>query len=277
MKALTIETRQGIAWVTLNRPDRRNAFDQLMVSELHGAFTALGQDRSVRGVVLAATGPVFCAGVDLAWMRTSSPVSEGQAREDAHGLVAMYRAIDECPCPVIGRIHGSAFGGGIGLIAVCDVALASDLATFSLSEVRLGLVPAVISPFLLRKCGESFVRRYGLTAETFTASDAKEFHLIHEVVDRSGLDKRVDELADILRRVGPNAVRDAKTLFRSLASVNEAERRHIAADTNVRARLSGEAREGINAFVEKRRPVWVQADHAPRRHKDLSEDADQQT
>ena len=271
MESLSIETRKGIAWVTLNRPDRRNAFDQLMVSELHEAFTALGQDRSVRAVVLAAAGPVFCAGVDLGWMRPSSPVSEAQAREDAHGLVAMYRAIDECPCPVIGRIHGSAFGGGIGLIAVCDVAVASDDATFSLSEVRLGFVPAVISPFLLRKCGASFLRRYGLTAEAFTASEAKGYHLIHDVVDRTGLDKRVDELADVLRRLAPNALREAKALFRSLASVNEAERWPIAAGTNARARLSEEAREGINAFVEKRPPAWAQPE------KDPSDDAGQRT
>ena len=273
MTSLSIETARGIARVTLNRPDRRNAFDRLMVRELRDTFTALGQDRSVRGVVLAAAGTVFCAGVDLCWMRPSSPVSEVEAREDACALVAMYRAIDECPCPVIGRIHGSAFGGGIGLIAVCDVAVAGDDTAFSLSEARLGFVPAVISPFLLRKCGESFVRRYGLTAETFTASDAKGYHLIHEVADRGGLDKRIAELADAVRRLAPNAVREAKALFRTLGGLHEAKRWHTAVDTNVRARLSKEAREGMSAFLEKRPPSWTPAGHGPHRQKDPSDDA----
>lgn len=273
MKSLSIEAHHGIARVTLNRPDRRNAFDEVMVRDVREALTTLGRDPSVRGVVLAAAGPVFCAGVDLGWMRPASPVSEDQAREDAQGLVAMYRAVDECPCPVIGRIHGSAFGGGVGLVAVCDVAIASDDAAFSLSEVRLGFVPAVISPFLLRKCGESFVRRYGLTAEAFTASVAKEYHLIHEVADGSALDKRVEELADALRRLAPNAVREAKALFRNLASANAVECWRIAADTNARARLSEEAREGMNAFLEKRPPAWTQADCGPQRQKDWSDDA----
>jgi methylglutaconyl-CoA hydratase len=275
MKSLSIETGHGIVRITLNRPERRNAFDDLMVRELRDAFSALGQDRSVRGVVLAAAGPVFCAGVDLGWMRPSSAVSEAQARTDAQGLVAMYRAIDECPCPVVGRIHGSAFGGGVGLVAVCDVAVASDDAAFSLSEVRLGFVPGVISPFLLRKCGASFVRRYGLTAETFTASEAKGYHLIHEVADRDGLEKRIQELADAVRRLAPNAVREAKALFRRLASADEADCWHLVADTNARARLSEEAREGMSAFLEKRPPVWTQADHGPRRQKDPSDDAGQ--
>ena len=277
MTSLSIEARRGVARVTLNRPDRRNAFDEVMVRELRDAFTALGGDRSVRGVVLAATGPVFCAGVDLGWMRPASSVSEDQAREDARGLIAMYRAIDECPCPVIGRIHGSAFGGGIGLIAVCDVAIASEDAAFALSEVRLGFVPAVISPFLLRKCGESFLRRYGLTGEPFTASVGKEYHLIHEVADGGALDKRVEELADAVRRLAPNAVREAKALFRHVAWADAAECWRIATDANVRSRLSEEAREGMNAFLEKRPPAWTQADDAPRREKDSADDADTRT
>ena len=161
--SILVESRNSVARVTLNRPERRNAFDAGMARELCEAFETLGHDPSVRCILLAGSGSAFCAGADIGWMRPDRGVSARQARTDAEQLIRMYRSIDECPCPVIARVQGPAFGGGVGLVAVCDVAVANEDATFALSEVRLGLVPAVIAPFLLRKTGESFVRRFSLT------------------------------------------------------------------------------------------------------------------
>ncbi|GIW54106.1 MAG: enoyl-CoA hydratase [Nitrospiraceae bacterium] len=272
---LLVESSRGIAHVTLNRPERRNAFDALMADELHEAFEELGGDPSVRGVVLAGAGPAFCAGADLRWMSPDSPVSEARAREDAERLIRMYRAIDECPCPVIGRIHGSAFGGGVGLLAVCDIVVAADDAVFALSEIKLGLVPAVIAPFLLRKAGESFVRRYCLTGEVFSAAAAKQFNLVHDVVAKDGLAKRIDELIEAVLQLAPSASQHAKALFRRILRLPDADRWTVCAQANTEARLSAEAREGLRAFLEKRAPAWaaertergepIAPDHAPRR------------
>ena len=257
--SIQVESRDGIARVTLNRPVRRNAFDAHMVSELYEAFEGLGRDASVRGIVLTGAGPAFCAGADLRWMSPEYPISETQAREDAELLIQMYRAIDECPCPVIGRIHGATFGGGVGLVAVCDIVVAAEDVTFALSEVRLGLVPAVISPFLLRKAGESFVRRYCLTGETFSASVARQFNLVHDLVERDNLEARINELVQGVSRLAPQAARNTKALLRGILSLPDAERWKVCAETNAQARLSAEAREGLRAFLEKRPPAWAAA------------------
>jgi methylglutaconyl-CoA hydratase len=254
--SLVVEDRSGIISITLNRPDRRNAFDRGMVNELCDAFTKLGGDQTVRVVILAGAGPAFCGGADLRWMAPDRPVSQAEAREDAARLVRMYRAIDECPCPVIGRIHGSAFGGGVGLVAVCDVAVAAHDTVFALSEVRLGLIPAVIAPFLLRKSGESFVRRYALTGETFTAAVANQYGLVHEVTEPDQLRIRTDELAGVVLRVAPQAVRETKSLLRRLRTCANDEVWEVCAAANATARLSGEAREGLQAFFNKRSPAW---------------------
>jgi methylglutaconyl-CoA hydratase len=251
----TSETRESFVLVTLNRPERRNAFDRLMIDELYQVFIEIGKNRSVRGVILTGAGPVFCAGADLRWMG-SEAVTMAEARTDAESLLMLLRAIDDCPCPVIGKIQGPAFGGGIGLIAACDIVVARADATFALSEVRVGLVPAVIAPLLLRKTGLSFLRRYGLTGEPFSASIAKEAGLVHEVVEPSSLDARVDHVAELVGRSAPDAVREAKVLFRKLGTLSEDEQGKLAVETNVRARLSPEAREGLRAFREKREPVW---------------------
>ncbi len=232
---LLVESSRGIAHVTLNRPERRNAFDALMADELHEAFEELGGDPSVRGVVLAGAGPAFCAGADL----------------------RMYRAIDECPCPVIGRIHGSAFGGGVGLLAVCDIVVAADDTVFALSEIKLGLVPAVIAPFLLRKAGESFVRRYCLTGEVFSAAAAKQFNLVHDVVAKDGLAKRIGELIEAVLQLAPSASQHTKALFRRILRLPDADRWTVCAQANAETRLSAEAREGLRAFLEKRAPAWA--------------------
>ncbi|MCP9473568.1 MAG: enoyl-CoA hydratase-related protein [Nitrospira sp.] len=241
--------------VTLNRPARRNAFDRLMVDELHRAFVEIGRTRSVRGVILTGAGSVFCAGADLHWMG-SETVTMVEARKDAESLLELLRAIDACPCPVIGRIQGSAFGGGIGLIAACDIVVARADAMLAFGEVRVGLVPAVIAPFVLRKTGSSFLRRYGLTGEPFSASIAKEVGLVHEVVEPSALDGRVDRVAELVNWSAPGAVRETKALLRTLGTLSENEQWKLAVETNVQARLSPEAREGMRAFCEKRKPVW---------------------
>ena len=260
---IQVDSSGGIARVILNRPDRRNAFDDRMVGDLSAAFYELGRDPSIRGIILGGAGPAFCAGADLRWMSPETPISETQAYDDAVLLSRMYQIIDECPCPVIGGVHGSVFGGGVGLVAVCDVVVAAADTTFALSEVTLGLVPAVISPFLLRKAGESFLRRYALTGEPFSASVALQFTLVHEVVEPDGLEKRLNELAAAILRLAPQAARDTKSLIRRLPSLPDTDRWPACAQANAHARLSPEATQGLQAFLHKRPPAWAQHADSP--------------
>jgi len=255
--SILVESHKGLARVTLNRPDRRNAFDAGMVEGLREAFEALGQDLSVRAILLTGSGSVFCAGADLRWMGSDRTVSAPEAQQDAERLLRMFRTIDECPCPVIGRIRGAAYGGGIGLIAVCDIVVAAADTMFAFSEVRLGLVPAVIAPFVLRKTGDSFMRRFCLTGEPFPASTAKEAALVHDVVELAVLDYRVDELAELVMLLAPLAVRETKALFRRLSHLSDDERWKACVESNVQARLSAEAQEGLRAFRERRAPTWA--------------------
>ncbi|HEX6532078.1 MAG TPA: enoyl-CoA hydratase-related protein [Nitrospira sp.] len=254
--SILIEATKGVARVTLNRPDRRNAFDAAMVEEIRRAFDRLGRDRSVRVIVLSGVGATFCAGADLSWMGPDRTLSALEGRQDAERLLTMFRTIDECPCPVIGRIQGAAYGGGVGLIAVCDIAAAAAEATFAFSEVRLGLVPAVIAPFVLRKTGESFARRFCLTGETFSAAAAMQTGLIHEVIELAGLDAQITALAEHMARVAPQAARDTKALLRQLTYVSGDDGWKVCVDANLRARLSAEAQEGLRAFRERRTPIW---------------------
>lgn len=255
---LMVESQGAMTKITLNRPQRRNAFDGVMVAELGQAFETLEQDPAVRVVVLAAAGPVFCAGADIHWMQAESPVSEARARDDAQQLTRTIRAVDECPCPVIARVQGPAFGGGLGLLAACDMVVATEDATFVLSETKLGLVPAIIAPFLLRKAGESFLRRYGLSGETFDAATAGRFLLVHDIVPRHGLDVRIAELSAAILRLAPRAVRDSKDLFRRMSSLSDHDCWSLGAEVNASARSGLEAAEGLSAFTDKRLPSWAQ-------------------
>ncbi len=255
--SILIELNKGCARVTLNRPDRRNAFDASMVEELREVFETLGQDHSVRTIILTGSGSTFCAGADLRWMGMDRRVSEPEAQQEAKRLLAMFRTIDECPCPVIGRIQGAAYGGGIGLITACDVTVAAAHATFTFSETRLGLVPAVIAPFVLAKTGGSFARRFCLTGEPFSASTAQTAGLVHEVVEPAALDARVTVLTEQISHLAPQAVRDTKALFHGFRHLSYEERWEVCIAGNVRARLSSEAREGLLAFHERRTPKWV--------------------
>lgn len=254
--SILVESNKGLARVTLNRPDRRNAFDAGMVEELREAFEALGQDRSVRAIILGGAGSTFCAGADLRWLATDRTVSALGAQHDAERLCRMFRTIDETPCPVIGLVQGAAYGGAIGLIAVCDVVMAAADTTLAFSEVRLGLVPAVIAPFVLRKTGDSFLRRFCLTGEPFSASTAKEAGLVHDVVEPHTIEARGAALAESVMHLAPHAVRDTKALLRRLHSLSDDERWKACVEANVQARLSMEAQEGIRAFYERRRPTW---------------------
>jgi methylglutaconyl-CoA hydratase len=264
LPSVIVESTQAVTHVTLNRPNRRNAYDGQLIADLRTAFEQIEKDASIRVVILTGAGATFCAGADLQWMRPVSPVSHAQALADAEQLSAMYRAIDECPCPVLGRVNGPAFGGGVGLLAVCDIVVAVDHATFALSETRWGLVPAVISPFLLRKAGESFMRRYCLTGEIFSASVARQFNLVHEVVEGDRLDTRISELIEAVLHVAPLAAKNTKVLVRQLLSLEESDRRPVSVEANAQTRLSAEASEGIRAFVNKRAPAWVPQKQEPR-------------
>jgi methylglutaconyl-CoA hydratase len=251
------ESEKGIGRVTLNRPTRRNAFDAAMVEDLRGAFEKLGKDRSVRVIVLAGAGRIFCAGADLQWMGPDAAVSSLAGGQDAEELLTMFRTINECPCPVIGCVQGAAYGGGLGLIAVCDVVVAARDATFAFSEVRLGLVPAVIAPFVLRKTGESFARRFCLTGESFSAATACDAGLIHEVVEPGALNAQVTALAQQIVSVAPQAARDTKALLQQLSRMATEDAWNACMNANVRARRSQEAQEGLRAFRDRRPPVWT--------------------
>lgn len=255
--SILIESEKGLTRVTLNQPERRNAFDADMVEEIREAFDTSGHDRSVRVIVLTGAGGTFCAGADIRWMGPDRTVSASEARADAERLGAMFRMIDECPCPVIARIQGAAYGGGLGLIAVSDIAVAAADSTFAFSEVRLGFVAGVIAPFVLRKTGASFARRFCLTGEPFSAATAREAGLIHEVVEHAGLDAQISALVEQVARAAPQAARDTKALLRRVGRVSAEAAWEACLDANVRARLSVEAQEGFRAFRERRPPIWV--------------------
>ena len=255
--SILVESNNGYTRVTLNRPDRQNAFDAEMVEELREAFYTLGQDHSVRAVVLTAIGSTFCSGADLRWMKPDRAVFPPEAQRDAECVLEMFRTIDACSCPVIGRIQGAAYGGGIGLIAVCDVAVAAADTTFAFSEVRLGLVPAVIAPFVLAKTGESFARRFCLTGESFSASMARDSGLIHDVVEPVLLDARVETVVEQIAHRAPQAVQDTKALLRRLHHLSNEESWKASVAWNVRARISSEAQEGLRAFREHQSPNWT--------------------
>jgi len=232
--------------VTLARPDRRNAFDAALIAELTEAFTLLGD---ARAVVLSGEGPAFCAGADVEWQRSSVDLSYDENVEDAMRLYEMCEAIDTCPAPVIARVHGYALGGGSGLVACADIAVAAPDAVFGFSEVRLGIIPAVISPFVLPKIG-AHARRYFLTGERFDADTALHIGLVHEVSDDP--DAIIDELLGAILSGGPDAIRAAKLLIRQRPTGVETAR--IAAER----RTSGEGQEGLRAFLDKRRASFVE-------------------
>lgn len=255
--SLIVETKDGVTTLTLNRPEVHNAFDEGLIAELSDAFSAVADDDSVRAVVLRGNGKSFSAGADLNWMKRMAAFDEAENLADAQRLAVLLHAIDHCPKPTIARIHGNAFAGAIGLIACCDLAVAVQEAEFAVTEVRLGLIPAVISPYLIRAMGPRQARRWFLTAERFSAEQACTMELLHEVVPAEDLDPCVAHWLDAIRKAGPHALAAAKHLVHAVDRRPEAE---IIADTAKRIaaiRASAEGKEGVAAFLEKRKPDWA--------------------
>lgn len=255
---LTVEVVQGIARVWMNRPEVHNAFDDHLIAELTAELRRLDQAPEVRVVVLAANGKSFSAGADLNWMRRMAKYSQAENLRDAVALAGLMHALYGLRKPTIARVQGAAFGGGVGLVACCDIAVASSEATFSLSEVRLGLIPSVISPYVIAAIGERAASRYFLTAERFGAEEARQISLVHEVTAGERLDEAVNNFTGQLLKGGPDALAAAKKLIADVArrrvddALMEDTARRIAS-----IRVSPEGQEGLSAFLEKRLPEWT--------------------
>jgi len=257
-QALLIERRGGVAVVTLNRPEVRNAFDDALIAALAANFKALDDDDDVRAVVLGGNGPAFCAGGDLNWMKRMAGYGYEQNLHDAMGLAVMLQTIDRMKKPVIARVHGPAYAGGTGLVAACDIAVGTPEAKFCLSEAKIGLSPATISPYVLRAMGERAARRYFLTAEVFDAEEAFRIGMLSALVPTAQLDATIDSLLGNLLACGREALAKIKDLIRAVTSrpIDDS----MVADTARRIaeiRGSAEGKEGVASFLEKRKPSWV--------------------
>lgn len=255
---LTFTLAGHVATITLSRPEQRNAFNETTIAELTHAFTAVAQMDTVRAVVLAAQGPAFCAGADLNWMKKMAGYSDADNHLDAMALAQMLRTIYLCPQPVIARVQGDCYAGGMGLVAACDIVLVGEQASFCLSEVKLGLIPATISPYVIKAMGEQAARRYFLTAERFDAQQAQRIGFAHEVVASDLLDATLAQLLKALTSNSPNAVREAKRLVREVAGQPVTDQ--LLDDTASRIaviRASSEGREGVASFLDKRKPAWL--------------------
>ena len=260
MTYTTIETerRQGVAWVWLNRPELRNAMNDVVIAELAAAIAAAIADDAVRAIVLAGRGKAFCAGADLNWMKSGREMTPEESRKDSGNLAKVLRLLNENPKPTVARVQGAAFAGGTGLVAACDIAIASTEAKFCISEVKLGLIPSMISPYVLRAMGERNARRFFLTAEVFDAAEAHRIGFVQQLVEPDALDAAVDATLGHLVVGGPQALGEAKRLIRDVAGRRIDD--SLTAETTARIakiRASDEAQEGIASFFEKRKPNWV--------------------
>ena len=255
---LSITQSGAVARITLTQPEIRNAFSDEVIAELAAAFQDVGARPDVRAVVLAAEGPAFCAGANLNWMRRMADYTRDENLADAGKLAEMLRVIYTCPQPTIARVQGDVYAGGMGLVAACDMAVSVDTAGFCLSEVKLGLIPATISPYVIRAMGARAAHRYFLTAERFDAAEALRIGFVHAVVGADQLDAKVDELLKALTSASPNAVRACKQLVQNVAE-REIDASLIAATVEGIAdiRASAEGREGVQSFLQKRKPGWL--------------------
>lgn len=254
---LTRERDGRVARVTLNRPEVRNAFNAELIAELSRTFAELDVAPDVRAVVLDGEGKVFSAGADITWMRASLQLSEEENRLDAASLSDMYRAIDRCSKPVITRVHGAAIAGASGLCSVSDIVVAAEDAVFGFTEAKLGIIPAVISPFVLAKIGMSNARALFLTGERFGAKRAQEIGLVHYVVPEPELDDAISRVIDELWTASPSAVAAAKRTLRAIGAATYDESRELSARAIAAQRVSPEGQEGLRAFLERRKPSWV--------------------
>jgi methylglutaconyl-CoA hydratase len=255
---LQTEIRDGVATIRMNRPEVHNAFDDALIGALTTELSRLEQLPAARVIVLAANGKSFSSGADLNWMRRMAKYSREDNVRDARALAGLMRTLDGMNKPTIARVQGAAFGGGVGLVACCDIAIAGDEATFSLSEVRLGLIPSVISPYVIAAIGERAARRYFLTAERFDAIEARRIGLVHEVVDGASLDTTIGKITGYLLKGGPQALAAAKKLITDVSRRPMDDK--LAMETALRIasiRVEREGQEGLAAFLEKRAPDWT--------------------
>jgi methylglutaconyl-CoA hydratase len=257
-KVITQIDSRGVAQVTLNNPDKHNAFDDQMIIELTNAFNALAANANVRIMLLKSEGKSFSAGADLDWMKRMASYSYQQNLNDARALAAMLKALHQMPIPTIARVQGAAFGGAVGLISCCDIALASSNASFALSEVKIGLVPSTISPYVIDAIGERHAKRYFMTAERFDANTAVQIELVHEAVEKSLLDDKVEQLVTAILSNGPEAVAVAKQLIFAVSG-KPIDSKLIEHTCEVIAgiRISAQGQEGLSAFLDKRKPNWL--------------------
>ena len=257
-QAIRISAQGGIATVVLSRPDVRNAFNDEVIAELSQACIQLGDDPQVRAIVLMAEGPAFCAGADLNWMRRMADYSREENEQDAEKLAFMLRTIYECPKPTIARVQGDVYAGGMGLVACCDMAVSVDTANYCLSEVKLGLIPATIGPYVIRAMGPRASHRYFLTAERFSAAEARRIGFVHEVVPADQLDATVSTWVQALLAASPNAIKECKKLVQYVA---DRDITRLLIDHTVKAiadiRASDEGKEGVQSFLHKRKPAWM--------------------
>ncbi|HSW18834.1 MAG TPA: enoyl-CoA hydratase/isomerase family protein [Ramlibacter sp.] len=258
MKHLQLQYDAGIATVWLNRPDVRNAFNDEVIAELTAVFLELGHRSEVRCVVLSGQGKAFCAGADLNWMKRMAGYTREENHADATALARMLEVVYKCPKPTIARVQGDVYAGGLGLVAACDIAVSVDTAQFCLSEVRIGLTPATISPYVIRAMGARAAHRWFLTAERFDAAEALRIGFVHEVAPADALDARVQAIAQALLVAGPEAVKACKQLVHDVAGRDitpSLVQRTVESIADIRA--SDEGREGIAAFLGKRKPSWL--------------------
>lgn len=257
-ETLILEIAHGAATVTLNRPEVRNAFNEDVIAELADVFKLLSQDDDVRVIVLAANGPAFCAGGDLNWMKKMANFSPEENLDDAEKLADMLYHIYSCPKPVIAKVQGDCYAGGMGLVAACDIAVAADQVQFCLSEVKLGLIPATISPYVIKAMGANAARRYFLTAERFSATEAHRIGFVHEAVAVQQLDDTVAQMVKTIVNNSPNAVVEAKWLVEDVTNAEiDEDLLAYTAERIAAIRSSDEGREGVASFLEKRKPNWL--------------------
>jgi methylglutaconyl-CoA hydratase len=256
--ALAVRRDGPVAYVVLDRPEVRNAFDAALIAELQRAFETLGADDAVRAIVLQGAGKTFCGGADINWMRASLDLTFDENVADASAMSRMFRAIDRVPKPTIARVHGAALGGGAGLVAVCDIAIATRETVFGFTETKLGILPAVISPFVLAKIGHSHARALALTGERFLAARAQAIGLVHTVVDDdAALDVAVAATLAQLGSASPTAIAATKALFARVAETSYDATLELTARAIAAQRTSPEGQDGLRAFLEKRPPAWA--------------------
>jgi methylglutaconyl-CoA hydratase len=254
---LDIRRNEGVEYLTLNRPEVRNAFNEDVIAELAAWARHAGDDESLRVVVLAGAGKAFCAGADVAWMAKMQRYAEAENLEDARATAAMFGALDSLPVPLVARIHGAALGGGTGLAAVCDIVVAAEDAVFGFTEVKLGILPAVISPFAIAKIGVSAARELMLTGARFSAPHARTIGLVHAVVPAAALDETVAAYVQELLTSAPSGIAAIKKLIPQVAGRQASDVRDVTSRAIAAQRVSREGQEGLHAFLEKRSPRWT--------------------